>query len=188
MALTPRQQRFVDECLVDLNGKQAAIRAGYSPNCAEVTASRLLRNAKVAAAVAEARRERAERTAITQDSVVQGLARIAFSDVRDLFDDDGYPLPPNRLPDQVRGAVASITIGENHRSMRIRMCDKLRALELLGKHFGLFKDQTPQAVVAWLEPAALSKLPTEDLERAVEHAEAIEAILAGKSPQPDRGI
>lgn len=182
MALTPKQQRFVEEYLVDLNGKQAAIRAGYSPNCAEVTASRLLRNAKVAAAVAQARRERAERTAVTQDGVVQALARIAFSDVRELFDEHGNPLPPHRLPDQVGGAVASITIGEDARSVRIQMCDKLRALALLGKHLGLFKEHAPQqSVLTWFEPAALSKLRTEDLEKAVEHAEAMEAILAGQS-------
>ena len=180
MALTPKQERFVDEYLVDLNGKQAAIRAGYSPTCAEVTASRLLRNAKVAAAVAEARQERAERTAITQDGVVQELACIAFSDVRELFDEQGNPLPPHRLPDHVRGAVASVTVGEDARSVRIQMCDKLRALALLAKHLGLFKAPTPpQAVLAWFEPAALSNLPTEDLERAVGHAEAMEAILAG---------
>ena len=54
MTLTPKQARFVEEYLIDLNGKQAAIRAGYSPGTAEVQASRLLRNAKVRFALEDA--------------------------------------------------------------------------------------------------------------------------------------
>ena len=71
--LTPLQGRFVDEYLTDLNGKQAAIRAGYSARSAEVTASRLLSNAKVAAAVAEAQSKIAERNEVTQDWIIAEL-------------------------------------------------------------------------------------------------------------------
>lgn len=70
MSLNPRQRRFVDEYLIDLNATQAAIRAGYSARAAEVQGSRLLSNAKVAAAVTDAQGKRAERTEITQDYVL----------------------------------------------------------------------------------------------------------------------
>ena len=75
MALTPKQARFVEEYLVDMNGAAAYRRAGYTArgNAAEVNASRLLRNAKVAAAVQKAVEARSERTAVTADAVLQGL-------------------------------------------------------------------------------------------------------------------
>lgn len=75
--LTEKQRAFVREYLVDLNGTQAAIRAGYSPDTAESQASRLLRNAKVSAAVGEAIAARAERVEIKADDVLRDIARIA---------------------------------------------------------------------------------------------------------------
>src|SRR5271167_3160732 len=78
MMLTPKQARFVEEYIVDLNGKQAAIRAGYSPRTAEVQSSRLLRNAKVDATAREAMQARSRRTGITADRVVLELAKLAF--------------------------------------------------------------------------------------------------------------
>ncbi len=74
--LTPKQERFVEEYLVDLNGTQAAIRAGYSVNAAHVTGSRLLTNAKVAAAISAAKRERSEATKIDAEYVLQKLHQI----------------------------------------------------------------------------------------------------------------
>lgn len=73
MALNPKQQRFVDEYLIDLNATQAAIRAGYSPRTAKQQGQRLLTNADVAAAVERARALRSERCELTQDYVVKGL-------------------------------------------------------------------------------------------------------------------
>ena len=74
--LTARQERFVDEYLVDLNAKQAAIRAGYSPKSAHVEGSRLLTNAKVAAAISAAKQERSEATKIDAEYVLQKLHQI----------------------------------------------------------------------------------------------------------------
>ena len=67
MTITPKQQRFADEYLIDLNATQAAIRAGYSERSAEQQGNRLLGNDKVAAYIAEAQADRSERTDITQD-------------------------------------------------------------------------------------------------------------------------
>ncbi len=76
MILTPKQQRFVEEYLVDLNATQAAIRAGYSAKSAHVEGSRLLTNAKVAAAISAAKRERSEATKIDAEYVLRKLHQI----------------------------------------------------------------------------------------------------------------
>ena len=151
--LTPKQQRFVDEYLVDLNAKQAAIRAGYSPRSAEVTGSRLLSNAKVAAAVAARQNRRAKRLEVTQDRVLQELARIAFADIRDLFtwdEERACYIPSRDLTDDEAAVVASIEaetteIGEDMPVRKIKLklktYDKLGALEKLAKHLGMFVDR-----------------------------------------------
>ena len=76
ITLTARQERFVDEYLVDLNATQAAIRAGYSARSAHVEGSRLLTNAEVAAAISAAKRERSEATKIDAEYVLRKLHQI----------------------------------------------------------------------------------------------------------------
>ena len=71
--LTPKQQRFVDEYLIDLNAKQAAIRSGYSPKTAEQQGFQLLKKTSVSEAIEQAQQERQKRTLITQDDVIRGL-------------------------------------------------------------------------------------------------------------------
>ena len=71
--MNARQQRFVAEYLIDLNGKQSAIRAGYSKKTAEVQASRLLRNVKVAAAIETARSKAAEKAEVTREWIIEQL-------------------------------------------------------------------------------------------------------------------
>lgn len=78
MTLTARQARFVEEYTVDHNGRQAAIRAGYSPNGAEVTASRLIRMSNVASALAAKEEIVTERVELTAELVLQGLLKIAM--------------------------------------------------------------------------------------------------------------
>ncbi|GFM29255.1 terminase small subunit [Novosphingobium sp. PY1] len=84
--LTPKQQRFVEEYLVDFKGGPAYIRAGYTArgNAAEVNASRLLRNAQVQEAIAAGRQALSERTEITQDMVLERWWQIATADVNEL--------------------------------------------------------------------------------------------------------
>lgn len=83
--MTPKQARFVDEYLIDLNATRAAIRAGYSVKTAEVQGSRLLRDAKVQAAISARQAQRSERTEITQDRVLEELWAIATADPNDLI-------------------------------------------------------------------------------------------------------
>lgn len=85
-ALTDKQQRFVDEYMVDLNATQAAIRAGYSPDTAYSIGHENLKKPEIQAAIAAARRAQQERTAITADMVLQEIANVALADARDLVE------------------------------------------------------------------------------------------------------
>ncbi len=84
LGLSAKQQKFVDEYLVDLNGAQAAIRAGYSPDTARFIGHENLTKPYIQLAIAEARKAQQERTQITADAVVRELAMIAFADAREL--------------------------------------------------------------------------------------------------------
>lgn len=86
MSLTPKQARFVEEYLVDLNATQSAIRAGYSAKTAGQAGERLLRNVEIAAALQEAQAKRSERTEITQDMVLQRWWQLANVDMNDLVE------------------------------------------------------------------------------------------------------
>lgn len=146
--LPPRQQRFVEEYLIDLNATRAAIRAGYAPAAAQEQGSRLLSNAMVAAAIARAKAARAQRVAITADRVLQEIARLAFSDQRRLFNEDGNLKRPHELDDDTAAAVASIEIVTTERGegavehvAKIKTWDKTKALDQLARHLGLFNDK-----------------------------------------------
>lgn len=84
--LTPKQRRFVEEYLVDLNATQAATRAGYSAKTAVKIGSENLRKPAVAEAIAAARLAQSERTGIDADTVLRGLADLASADARDLVE------------------------------------------------------------------------------------------------------
>ncbi|MFQ7000120.1 MAG: terminase small subunit [Clostridium sp.] len=166
MKLTEKQKIFVNEYLVDLNATRA-YKVAY-PNVkkddtAAVNGNRLLRNAKVKEYLDERMREREKRTEITQDKVLEELAAIAFSNgskyakvieeiVYDengevLLDHDGNIVKQkvvelvltDELSETDKKAIASIKRGKN--GIEISTCDKVRALELLGKHLGMFKEK-----------------------------------------------
>src|ERR1700746_3486508 len=102
--LTPKQSRFVEEYLVDLNGKQAAIRAGYSANTAEVQASRLLRIVKIQVALSAAMRARSRNTEVTPDRVLAELAKIGFANMRDYWPKEGETVDLHRLDQELTAA------------------------------------------------------------------------------------
>ena len=115
MALTPKQERFVQEYLVDLNATAAVKRAGYSGKRASELGYQLLQKTTVQAAIQKAIQARSRRTAVTQDYVIGKLREIADKDASDAQDSD------------------------------LRYSSKLRALELLGKHVGAFeRKEEPQ--------------------------------------------
>jgi phage terminase small subunit len=148
MALTPKQQRFVQEYLVDSNASQAALRAGYSPNTAESQGCRLLKNAKVAAAIAEGQKKTADKLGVTAERVVAEMAKLAFGDVRALFDEAGNLKPPHEWGEEAAAIVAGLDVvtrnvgdGEVEHVAKIKQWDKPKALEMLARHLGLFNDK-----------------------------------------------
>ena len=141
--LNEKQKRFVSEYIIDLNAKQAAIRAGYSPKGAEPQASRLLSNAKIQVEIAKAMEDRGKRTGITQDRVLAELSAIAFAKATDYVevDDDGSVKikPTAELTEEQKKAIASIKEGAN--GIENKLTDKTKALEMLSRHLGLFNDK-----------------------------------------------
>lgn len=152
MGLTPRQQRFVDEYLIDLNATKAATRAGYSAKTAASQGERLLRNVEVAAAIAAAKKARAERTEVDADYVLKRMIEIDQMDVLDIMDDDMAIKPVSEWPKVWRQYLSGFDLAEmfegrgEQREMigilkKIKWPDKVKNLELLGRHFGMFKDK-----------------------------------------------
>jgi phage terminase small subunit len=149
--LSPKQQAFVREYLIDLVASQAYIRAGYAArgNAAETAAARLLRNVQVQAAIAEGMAARQARVKIDQDRVLLEIARLAFSDPRKAFDRTGNLLPIQEWPDEVAAAVASIEVDEiadkdgnvlGH-TKKIKFWDKSKNLDLAARHLGMLNDK-----------------------------------------------
>ncbi len=139
--LTPKQQRFVEEYLIDLNGTQAAIRAGYSHKTANEQSTRMLANVHIARVVSTAMAARSVRTGVTQDRVIRELARIAFVDPTKVVNFNTGVVQANISEDD-RMVLAGVKIkdGETFTEREVKFADKLKALELLGKHLNLFTD------------------------------------------------
>lgn len=144
--LTAQEQRFVNEYLIDLCLKDAAIRAGYSPRSASVTASRLMNKEKVRDAIEIAMAERSRRCGISQDRVLNELAKIAFVNIGDIVDLEHKEVKGNLSPDDM-SAISSVKFkdysGEDSSSkeISIEMQNKIKALEMVGKHLGMWNDK-----------------------------------------------
>lgn len=159
--LTAKQKLFVEEYLIDMNATQAAIRAGYKNP--EIGRQLITKN-NVQAKLQERMNERAKRTEITQDFVLKELYEIASANGSDfakviekpIHDSEGNPvldpltgeqltyktvdleLTDNLTPEKKK-AIAGIKMGKN--GIEVSTCDKVKALELIGRHLGMFKDK-----------------------------------------------
>jgi phage terminase small subunit len=150
--LNAKQERFVQEYLIDLNATQAAIRAGYTKKNADQVSSRLIGKSQVAEAIAKGKEAMAKRNGITQDRVLQEYGRLAFADIRKLYKEDGSLKAPHELDDDTAAALSSIEVVEmggglevgqdiKHVPMytkKVRLWDKKGALDSVGKHLGMF--------------------------------------------------
>ena len=144
--MTKKQKRFVDEYLIDLNITQAAIRAGYSPKTAYSIGSENLKKPEIRACIEKAMAERSKRTGINQDRMIMELAKIGLLNPKDLVDFDEATVKEEAAEEDL-AAIASVRVkrfptkdGEGI-EREIKMHDKIKALELLGRHFGMFKDK-----------------------------------------------
>jgi len=148
--LTPKQAAFVQEYLIDLNASAAARRAGYSPKSAHRTGNENMQKPAIVAAIAEAKDARSQRTQVTTDRVVEELAKIGFSNLLDFFriTTDGEPYVDLSTVTREQAAVlAELQVddflegrGDDAREVRrvkVKLHDKLKALEQLAKHLGI---------------------------------------------------
>ncbi len=133
--LTPRQKKFTEEYLIDLNATKAALRAGYSAKTSDKIGYQLLEKTRVKEALERAIRKREQRTEITQDMVVAQLAKIAFADIRGIVTWENGELRMRPSDDVDGTTIAEVT------QTAVKLNDRMKALELLGKHLGMFKDK-----------------------------------------------
>lgn len=147
--MNAKHARFVAEYLKDLNGKQAAIRAGYKPSRAEQTASELLATRKVSEAVAAGVAKQLKKVEVTADRVLEEIARLAFVDARGFWDEHGNLKPIKDLTPEQGSALAGFEAiiknakagdGQTDLVHKIKLWDKTRALELLAKKFALLTE------------------------------------------------
>ena len=142
--VTERDKRFAEEFLIDLNHTAAAIRAGYSPATAKDASAwireRDPKKPQVKKLVDRLIAERSRRTGITADRVLNELAKLAFVNADDVIDPETAMVRPDASRDD-KAAIQSVTVKSGRTEEReIRLADKTRSLELLGRHLGLFKD------------------------------------------------
>lgn len=150
--LPPKQTAFVDEYLIDMNGTQAAIRAGYSARTAREQAVKLLAKPPIRELVSQRMQQRSEATKIDAAMVLRRHAEIDAMDVADIMDDNGALLPIREWPKSWRTTISGVEVMEMMGSKsddeklavlrKIKWPDKLRNLELLGRHtnVGAYRD------------------------------------------------
>lgn len=150
--MTRKQRAFINEYLVDLNGTQAAIRAGYSPRTANRIAHEMLTKPDIQTELEHRVAARAKRTEMDADSIVKRLIAIDQMDVLDILTEEGGVRPVDEWPPIWRQMLSAMDVleltegGGEERKIRgvlkrIKWPDKLKNLELLGKHYGLFSDK-----------------------------------------------
>lgn len=145
MALTEKQQRFIDEYLIDLNATQSAIRAGYSVKTANEQGARLLAKVSVQTEISKKMAERSRRTGVNQDRVVLELAKLAFVKMTDIVDCQGEIKAEAKEDDLacIESVKYKKSESETGSSVEreVKISPKLKALELLGKHLGMWNDK-----------------------------------------------
>jgi phage terminase small subunit len=148
--LNDKQRRFCEEYLIDLNATQAAIRAGYSKKTAYSIGDENLRKPEIKDFIQKAQKELSERTKITAERVINELAKIGFSDIKNYFDGDETQKDITTLDNNLTAAVSSIKVTESSgkdwskTTKEFKLHDKVKALEDLGKHLGVFEKDNKQ--------------------------------------------
>lgn len=143
--LTDKQQRFVDEYLIDLNATQAAIRAGYSVRTANEQGAQNLAKLSIQDAISKKMAARSRRTGVNAERVVLELAKVAFAKMTDIVDSNGK-IKEDASPDDL-ACIESIKYKESDNEYggsverEVKIASKLKALELLGKHLGMWSDK-----------------------------------------------
>lgn len=174
--MTPKQERFIAEYLVDLNGTAAAERAGYAPKSARTSAQELLAKPQIVEAIEKAKAKRLARVTMTQDQVLDELALLAFSSVTNYVLDgagnvviaEGAPAGAERAIQSIKRRVIRSGRGDDTKTeqevIEIKLWDKVAPLMRAGRHLDVHgfadrvehtgKDGTP------LNPVTVYEIPS----------------------------
>jgi len=150
--MTDLQRRFSEEYVVDYHITDAGKRAGIQGDNVNVNAWKMLQLPDVKAYISELRQGQSERTIVTADRVQAEISRLAFSDIRDYYDDNGLLLSPKQLSDDAAAALSGIEIDEMFDKFgnkigdtkKVKLYDKLNALDKLARRLGMFKEDNDQ--------------------------------------------
>ena len=165
-ALTERDRAFVAEYLKDHNASAAYVRAGYAGKNANVNGPRMLAKAGIASEIEKGIKRVEENAELTASRVLKRLMAIAEADIRQAFNDDGTLKPISEIPDSLVTAIAGIESDDAKGDVKkIKMWDKVRALELLGKHLKLFDE----GALANLSPLVINIAPASPDTRGQSH-------------------
>lgn len=162
--LTPKQKLFVKEYIVDFNATRAAKAAGYSPDTAYSIASELLKKLEIQEALQKEMDKRAKRVEVSQDFVLEQLRKIAGADIKDYveYEEDGnLRFKPYSDIDGQAVAEISVMTSSVGTKRKVKLHDKMKALELLMRHLGMYKD----VVSLKKEPDAISPEELEEIEQ-----------------------
>lgn len=151
--MNEKHKRFVAEYLIDLNATKAAERAGYSPKTAYSQGHDLLKKPEIASAIQAGMDKRANKLEISAERVLQEIAKMAFVDARKFFNTDGSLKPATELDDDTAAALQGFDVEKLYQHFakgaaqetgtvsKIKIADKTKSLELLGRHLKLFTDK-----------------------------------------------
>lgn len=149
--LTDKQKRFCEEYIIDNNAKQAAIRSGFSAKTAEKQGPQLLEKTWVRNYIRQLQRKLRKKSEISAERVLAEYAKIAFSDIREIFDENGCIKDVNDMPEAVSGVISEIRTtsfktknGDDIIKTSYKLHSKVSALEALSKHLGLFEKDNKQ--------------------------------------------
>jgi phage terminase small subunit len=175
--LTPKQEQFCREYIIDFNATQAAIRAGYSKKTANRIGPENLSKLVLQERIAVLVKELQEKTGITAEQVVRELAKIGFANIKGVLDDNNEIKDISKLPDDITAAIESIQSDIRHdggdsdgytEKVKVKLHSKLHALTDLGKHLGIFEKDNKQknellsTVMDRINGSTAGKLPSQD--------------------------
>ncbi|KKN10218.1 hypothetical protein LCGC14_1038740 [marine sediment metagenome] len=141
--INEKRKRFCEEYIKDLNGKEAAIRAGYSERTAKQEAYKLLNDPGVSEHLAKLQKKTSKRNEITIDELIQDLLEMNNVNIADLYDKKGKMKNISDLPRNLTKCIQEIQI--TRAGTKYKFYSRLEVLEKLAKHLGFYEKDNRQS-------------------------------------------